>query len=76
MALSILGPSSALLRMAPPRGPRSVLCVVSVTTSAMPTGLGCAPPAMRPAMCAMSNMSSASTSSAMARNGSASIRRG
>ena len=32
----------------PPRGPRSVLCVVVVTTSATPIGEGCAPPAMRP----------------------------
>ena len=37
-----------------PRGPRSVLCVVVVITSAWPTGDGCAPPAIRPAMCAMS----------------------
>ena len=36
-------------RIAPPRGPRSVLWVVKVTTSATPTGLGCTPPAMRPA---------------------------
>jgi len=41
-------------RMSPARGPRSVLCVVEVTKSACGTGLGCTPPATRPAMCAMS----------------------
>ena len=46
-----------------PRGPRSVLCVVVVMTSANPTGDGCAPPAIRPAMCAMSATSTAPTSS-------------
>ena len=40
----------------PPRGPRSVLCVVEVTKSAYGTGLSCAPPATRPAMCAMSTI--------------------
>ena len=43
--------------MMPARGPVSVLCVVLVTTSQYGTGLGCAPAAMRPAMCAMSAMS-------------------
>ena len=38
----------------PPRGPRSVLCVVVVTKSECGTGLGCTPAATRPAMCAMS----------------------
>ena len=42
-----------------PRGPRSVLCVVVVITGAYPTGDGCAPPAISPAMCAMSATSSA-----------------
>ncbi len=74
--LSIFSPSSALARMAPPRGPRSVLCVVSVTMSATPTGLGWAPPAIRPAMWAASNMNSAPTSSAIARNGAGSMVRG
>jgi len=32
----------------PPRGPRSVLCVVEVTKSAMPTGLGYSPAAISP----------------------------
>ena len=58
------------------RGPRSVLWVVSVTTSAYGTGLGWAPPAMRPAMWAASNMNSAPTSSAMARKGAGSMMRG
>ena len=51
--------------MAPPRGPRSVLCVVNVTTSANGTGSGWAPPAMSPAMWAASNRNSAPTSSAI-----------
>ena len=38
----------------PPRGPRSVLCVVVVTKSECGTGLGCTPAATSPAMCAMS----------------------
>src|SRR5699024_12197371 len=48
--------SSSLERMKPPRGPRSVLWLVDVVTSACGTGLGCAPPATRPAMWAMSTM--------------------
>ena len=36
------------------RGPRNVLCVVVVTKSACPIGLGWSPVATRPAMCAMS----------------------
>ena len=62
--------------MAPPRGPRSVLWVVSVTTSAYGTGLGWAPPAISPAMWAASNMNSAPTSSAISRNGAGSMMRG
>ena len=54
MAESIFFASSALQRMTAPRGPRRVLCVVVVTTSAYGTGEGCAPPATRPPMCAMS----------------------
>ena len=46
-------------RINPPRGPRSVLCVVVETKSAYGTGLGCTPAAIRPAMCAMSTNSSA-----------------
>ena len=45
----------------PPRGPRSVLWVVVVTKSACGTGLGCTPPATRPAMWAMSTISGAPT---------------
>ncbi len=66
----------ALLTKNPPRGPRSVLCVVDVTTSACGTGLGCTPPATSPAMCAMSTMSTASTSRAMPPNASKSMIRG
>ena len=46
--------TSSLARIIPPRGPRSVLCVVIVTTSATPTGLGMTPAAISPAGCAMS----------------------
>ena len=49
-ALSIAVACSAVDRMQPPRGPRSVLCVVNVTTSANGTGSGWAPPAISPAM--------------------------
>ena len=69
MALSMVWASSSVHRMAPPRGPRRVLCVVKVTMSATGTGEGCTPPAMRPAMWAASNMKYAPTSSAMSRNG-------
>ena len=48
--------SARLVRITPPRGPPSVLCVVVVTTSACGTGLGCSPAATRPAKCAMSTM--------------------
>src|SRR2546422_36282 len=60
----------------PPRGPRSVLCVVVVTNSAMPIGEGCNPAATSPAGCAMSAMSVASTSRAISPNGVKSICRG
>ena len=40
---------SAFIRMMPPRGPRSDLCVVEVTKSACGTGLGYRPAAIRPA---------------------------
>ena len=46
--------SLALARMMPPRGPRRVLCVVEVTTSANGSGFGYTPAATRPATCAMS----------------------
>ena len=59
-----------------PRGPRSVLCVVVVITGAWPTGLGCAPPAISPAICAMSATRIASTSAAISANAGNSIVRG
>ena len=59
-----------------PRGPRSVLCVVVVITGAKPTGDGCAPPAIRPAMCAMSATRTASTSAAISANAGKSTVRG
>ena len=62
--------------MHPPRGPRSVLCVVNVTTSEYGTGFGCTPPAIRPAMWAASKRKSAPTSSAISRNGTGSMIRG
>ena len=51
----------------PPRGPRSVLCVVVVTIVACGYGCGCAPATIRPAMCAMSATSTAPTASAILR---------
>ena len=62
--------------MMPPRGPRSVLCVVLVTTSPSGTGFGCTPAATSPAMCAMSAMSIAPTSSAISRKAAKSMMRG
>ena len=47
--------------------------VVKVTTSATPTGEGWALPAMSPAGWAASNMKSASTESAISRNGRGSM---
>ena len=65
--LIFLASSASLVRIMPPRGPRSVLWVVVVTMSAWGTGLGWRPAATRPAMWAMSTISLAPTSSAMAR---------
>ena len=48
----------------PPRGPLSVLWVVVVTRSKSGTGLFISPAAISPAMCAMSAIVSAPTSSA------------
>ncbi len=48
------GTSGSLLRMRPPRGPRSTLCVVVLTTCAWGSGEGYAPPATNPEKCAMS----------------------
>ena len=75
-ALSMAVACSDVDRMQPARGPRSVLWVVKVTTSDRGTGLGWTPPAISPAMWAASKMSSAPTSSAMARSGSGSMIRG
>ena len=50
--------------------------MVVVVTSAIPTGLGCTPAATRPAMCAMSTIRRAPTSSAIARKAAKSITRG
>ena len=46
-ALSIDAAWSSSVRIMAPRGPRSVLCVVVVTTGAWPVGEGWAPPATR-----------------------------
>ena len=67
---------SSLHRIAPPRAPPSVLCTVVVTTSAIGTGFGWMPAATRPAKCAMSTISTAPTSSAIARKRSKSRNRG
>ncbi len=67
-ALLIFLPSSGSFdRIMPPRGPRSVLCVVVVTTCACGSGLGNRSAATRPAKCAMSTMKYAPTSSATRR---------
>src|SRR5215211_7750830 len=62
--------------MKPARGPASVLCVVEVTKSQSLTGFGCSPAATSPAKCAMSQSSSAPTSSAISRKRSVSTVRG
>ena len=66
-AVSIAFANRASHRIMPPRGPRSVLCVVVPISCAWPTGLGWSPAATSPAMCAMSAKSSAPTSSAISR---------
>ena len=63
------------VRMSPPRGPRSVLCVVVVTISACGTGFGWSPAATRPAMWAMSTTNAAPTSRAISANRSKSAAR-
>mmetsp|Transcript_26385 Transcript_26385/g.79535 ORF Transcript_26385/g.79535 Transcript_26385/m.79535 type:complete len:242 (+) Transcript_26385:150-875(+) len=65
-----------LKKIMPARGPRSDLCVVVVTMSQCSKGEGCSPVATRPEMCAMSAMSSAPTSSAMALKRAKSTTRG
>ena len=67
---------SARLKTRPPRGPRSVLCVVVVTMSAWPNGVGWSPAATRPAMWAMSTMSRAPTDRAIRPMRSKSMMRG
>ena len=59
---------SSLHKIIPPRGPRNVLCVVVVTKSAYSTGFGCKPAATNPAICAMSTINLAFTSSAISLN--------
>mmetsp|Transcript_19598 Transcript_19598/g.47454 ORF Transcript_19598/g.47454 Transcript_19598/m.47454 type:complete len:256 (-) Transcript_19598:610-1377(-) len=54
-------------KMMPERGPRRVLCVVEVTTSAQSKGESTTPPATSPEMCAMSTIMYAPTLSQMAR---------
>ena len=72
-ALSISFAQLSRQRTMPPRGPRSVLCVVVVTNSQCGTGLGWRPAATRPAMCAMSAITSAPDASAAARTAAKSI---
>ncbi len=75
-ALSSALACSALHMSIAPRGPRSVLWVVVEITSAWPTGDGWAPPATRPAMCAMSAHRIAPTSRAISANAGKSMVRG
>ena len=65
---STSGAYSSVHSTRPPRGPRSDLCVVEVTTSACKTGLRSPVstlPATSPAKCAMSTMNVAPTSAAI-----------
>jgi hypothetical protein len=75
-ALSMAFPCSSRQTMMAPRGPRRVLCVVVVTTSAWGTGFGYAPPAERPMKWDASTHRSAPTSSAIRRNAAKSMVRG
>ena len=61
-----LGKSLPIM-MTPPRGPRSVLCVVEVTICAYLTGFSSTPAAIRPAGWAMSIIRIAPTLSAISR---------
>ena len=74
--LSIAFACSSRHRIMPPRGPRSVLCVVVVTMSECGTGDGWTPAATRPAKWAMSVKRSAPTSSAISRKAAKSQKRG
>lgn len=51
-----------------PRGPRNVLCVVVVMTSAIPAGDGCSPATTSPAMCEISANKNAPHASATSRS--------
>ena len=75
-ALSRTVACSALETNIAPRGPRKVLCVVVVITSANGTGEGWTPAAINPAMCAASAAKTAPTSFATEANASKSMRRG
>ena len=67
--MSILAASSSfVVRITAPRGPHSVLWVVKVITSAMPTGLGKAPATTMPAGWLMSARRTAPISWAMSAN--------
>jgi len=75
--LSIASACSGVFdRMIAPRGPRSVLWVVKVTTSMCGNGEGCAPPAISPAMCETSPSAIAPTSRAISPKALKSIVRG
>ena len=76
---STLGAYSSVASTMPPRGPRSDLWVVLVTTWAWGTGSSSPVktlPATRPAKCAMSTISVAPTSSAISRTFAKFTRRG
>ena len=76
---STLGAYSSVASTMPPRGPRSDLCVVVVTTWAYGTGSSTPVktlPATSPAKWAMSTMNVAPTSSAISRMRAKSTRRG
>ena len=75
-ARSIALACSSRQRIMPPRGPRSVLWVVVVTTSAWGTGDGWAPAATSPAMWAMSATNTAPTSRAISAKAAKSMMRG
>lgn len=67
-ALAIIGPNFSLDIIIAPRGHLSVLCVVVVTTSQYGTGFSRTHPAISHAICAISAISIAPTSSAIWRN--------
>src|SRR2546426_220793 len=73
--LSTSFPNASWQRINPPRGPRSVLCVVVVTICACGTGEGWIPAATSPAKCAMSTTRIPPTPSAMLRSAAKSMMR-